>query len=256
MSITYPLTGLKVMLADDDTFIRNVIRIMLNNLGVDEPILAADGIEGALRFNRSDVDLLITDIQMPKMNGLELIKEIRCGNTAAPRDLKIIAITSYSNPDILSSCLSLDVNGFLVKPLVPDDAARKIKAAMREKITLRPIESYLLVSTNLDELHLTPATAPDEKLDTKEPDSSNSESEKTASVELKPNEPHNIKQVKKITLVTIKELQPDMRLKEDIYAKNGVRLMSAGRIMNEVVINRLQELLPIMHTTKVKVNFE
>jgi DNA-binding NarL/FixJ family response regulator len=53
---------------------------------------------------------------MPGSNGLELLRQIRSGQTPARRDIGFIILTSHSNTEVLSAAMALDVNGFIVKP--------------------------------------------------------------------------------------------------------------------------------------------
>lgn len=94
------------------------------------------------------IDLLLTDIQMPVINGLELMKTIRSGKSPTPRNLCTIIVTSFTNTETLGSAMAMDFNGFLTKPFKPVTVMKTIMQALSKKDTqLREDNSYLEVKT-------------------------------------------------------------------------------------------------------------
>ncbi len=150
MSTTNAFSKARILLVDDEPFIRRTTSSVLRSLGVSEVIEAKSASDAISSLGKNEVDLLITDIAMPEMNGLELIQQIRMGETPAHRGLRTIVMTSFSFPEILSSGLLLDISGFLVKPINPANAEEKIRFALDEKLNLRPAETYLQVKTDLE----------------------------------------------------------------------------------------------------------
>ena len=96
--------------------------------------------------------MLITDIQMPEMNGIELIKQVRIGKASGDRGLSTLVVTSFSNTEVPGSCHLLDINGFLVKPITRDSAAEKIRLETSEQKNIRPEEAYQQVKSDLNTL--------------------------------------------------------------------------------------------------------
>lgn len=86
----------RLMLAEDSNFYRNLLHSYLTASGYDV-VIAKDGQEAWELLQREPVDLLITDIEMPKMTGLELTRKIR--ESEKLRRLPIIAVTSLSSED-------------------------------------------------------------------------------------------------------------------------------------------------------------
>ncbi len=107
----------RILIVDDDEFIRKIIRRVL----VDLKFVNIKEIESAksalLLMQGHTFDLIITDVQMPGMNGLELVRRIRAGLTPAAPGTRTIVLTSFANTEVLSVAMSLEVNGFLVKPI-------------------------------------------------------------------------------------------------------------------------------------------
>ena len=80
---------------------------------VKELYLAYDGEEGVELFLKHRPDIIITDIQMPKMNGLEMISKIRETDT----DIPIIVTTAFNEVEYLFKSINLHVDGYQIKPL-------------------------------------------------------------------------------------------------------------------------------------------
>ena len=213
------IEALCILLVDDDPFMQRIIEKVLKDLGFENIKKANDGKEALEVLGQENIDLLLTDIQMPNMNGLELMKNIRCGNSSAEKNLRTIIITSFSNTETLGSSMALDVNGFLTKPFKPVTVMKTIMQAFTEEDSeLRSEESYLEVKTDLSSL------GEDEGA-----------SLETTTEESSPEDNRN-------QCINIHQLQPGMRLTKDVKTEKGVLLLSAGFVLNKNTISRLFEL--------------
>lgn len=107
----------RVLIIDDNDQNRLILKHMLHkwNIETDE---AADGVE-ALRMmqSRTDYDVAIVDYNMPGMNGLELIAEIRKQKLSVPGSQAIVMYTSSEDPDVVKGCQELKVNYRVEKPI-------------------------------------------------------------------------------------------------------------------------------------------
>jgi len=83
---------------------------------------ASDGEEGYRIFKEEHIDVLLVDIELPKMNGIELIKKIR----AEHKDLPIVVISAYTKTDYLLESIELHLDKYIVKPLT----SRKIHSML------------------------------------------------------------------------------------------------------------------------------
>jgi DNA-binding response OmpR family regulator len=121
---------MKILLIDDDTLIRrSVARVLLQN-GHDV-LTAEDGIRGLELYQREKFDLIVTDIYMPRQEGIETILTLRRGDP----DTKIIAISGggqTGNTDALEMARLLGANGIIEKPFRTDQLLAKIQAVMTE----------------------------------------------------------------------------------------------------------------------------
>lgn len=104
-----------ILAVDDSETMRQMVKMTLQ-AGNYQVVLASDGEEGLSKFlNSTAVDLVITDINMPKLDGIGLIKEIRARNTSVP----ILALTTESEDTMRKKGAEAGANGWMVKPFKP-----------------------------------------------------------------------------------------------------------------------------------------
>lgn len=104
---------LKVLYVEDDSITRMEVAKYLENR-VEKLMVGSNGQEGIKLYQENPADVVITDIRMPIMGGLEMVKSIK--EIKKPR--AIIVTTAYNETDLLIECIDLGVNKFLLKPLV------------------------------------------------------------------------------------------------------------------------------------------
>ena len=112
------LSPYTILLVDDVTFSRQTVMRLLKTMGDPEVHQAENGAE-AMEVLQSErmVDFVLSDFKMPGFNGLQLLKAIRTGQTAARRETPFAMVTGYSDRHLVDMALALDVNAFLVKPI-------------------------------------------------------------------------------------------------------------------------------------------
>ncbi|MCG7910950.1 MAG: response regulator [Candidatus Thiodiazotropha taylori] len=235
MTIASRIDKLSVILAEDDAFLRKVLRSVLIAIGIKKIWSTENGAEAIELLGAHKADLLVTDIQMPKMNGLELMKYIRTGDAGCPKDLRIIAITSFSTPEVVVTALSLGVNGFLVKPITPGDALQKINIAMSEKFDLLTSEAYTSVITDLESIQKPLARGRKNvnaaiSLTTRKAQGGITERDRE---------------------IPLSQLKPGMQLQSDLVTKAGLTLVSAGQVLDERLTNRIAELAEVIDSKYV-----
>lgn len=115
----------KALIVDDEKMIRMGIKAALpwQSFKVDEVYTAATGMEALTIVEENHPDLMITDINMTEMTGLELIERIR---NIQP-DIKIIVLTGYDEFDYAHQCLRMKVEDFFLKPVDEEEIGRAIK---------------------------------------------------------------------------------------------------------------------------------
>lgn len=115
-----------ILTVDDSASLRMAIRIALTGAGyaVTE---AGDGVEGLAKAAATRFDLIVTDLNMPNMDGLTMIRELR--KQPAQAGVPIIFLTTESDADMKAQAKAAGATGWLVKPFVPDQlvkVARKV----------------------------------------------------------------------------------------------------------------------------------
>jgi len=120
---------LKLLVVDDSSTMRRIIKNTLQRLGHKDILEGGDGVEGWNALNSNpDVDMLITDWNMPEMNGLELVKKVRAD--ARFSDLPIIMVTTEGGKAEVITALKAGVNNYIVKPFTPQVLKEKLGAVM------------------------------------------------------------------------------------------------------------------------------
>ncbi|MBR9830452.1 MAG: response regulator [Oceanospirillales bacterium] len=118
----YDIESLRVLIVDDSRMARNLIRRVLSNLGIVHLIEAEDGREAINRLGSETVDLVVTDYNMPEVNGLELTEFIRHSELHA--HLPVLMVTSEANEAHLSQVAQSGVNALTDKPFEPETVKR------------------------------------------------------------------------------------------------------------------------------------
>jgi len=140
----------KILVVDDE---ENIRRLCLEILKRDEyvPVVVGSATEALERARAEPFDLLITDIRMPEMDGLQLLQEIR----EVQKELPAIVITGYGTLDRAIQCLRIGAQGFVVKPfashelLFAVDEALEKNRLVRENIRLRLLMPLFEISRDL-----------------------------------------------------------------------------------------------------------
>lgn len=136
---------LKVLVVDDEAVVRRGIA-----LGVDWASMgcvvvgeAANGEEGLLAAERYSPNLVITDIRMPKLDGIEMLRELRRRGCRA----HVIILTAYSDFEYARSALQLDADDYLLKPFQDNElilAVERIRQKEQEQGELSVIDTLAL----------------------------------------------------------------------------------------------------------------
>jgi two-component system chemotaxis response regulator CheY len=109
--------GKRIMTVDDSKTVRKVLNITLTQAGY-EVIEAIDGKEALSLFSVNNIDLLVTDLNMPNLDGVDLIKQVR--KKPGNRFMPIIMLTSESQLDKKQEGKKAGASGWVTKPFKPE----------------------------------------------------------------------------------------------------------------------------------------
>lgn len=117
-----------VLTVDDSPSIRQMIKVTLEPAG-HNVIEAGDGAQGLAKCQASRPDLVITDLNMPTMNGLELIRALR--KLPALTGLPIVFLTTESNDTMKQEAKSAGATGWITKPFKPEQLLSVVAKLVR-----------------------------------------------------------------------------------------------------------------------------
>ncbi len=121
----------QILLVDDEEGIRKVLGISLEDLGY-QVLTADDGQQGLTLYRRYQPPVVITDIKMPVMDGIDLLKTIKRENA----DTEVIMLTGHGDMDLAIMCLKLEATDFITKP-INEDVLEIALGRAHERINMR-----------------------------------------------------------------------------------------------------------------------
>ncbi len=138
MASTKKKLNISVLYAEDKASLRKKYGGMLRNM-VEVVHIANDGKEGLKVFNKEQPDLVVTDLNMPEMNGLEMIREIRKRN----KDTRIIIMTAHDAKENFLQAIDHRVRGYLIKPVEQEELEPLVRTLGREILLGKSMEEQL-----------------------------------------------------------------------------------------------------------------
>lgn len=117
---------MKIMLVDDSRTIRNIEKNVLAQLGWTDVLEAGDGLEALALVESQMPDLFLVDWNMPNMDGLTLVKNLRTKDRQVP----IIMVTTEAEKARVVEAIKAGVNNYVVKPFTADTLGDKIKQTL------------------------------------------------------------------------------------------------------------------------------
>ena len=118
-------SSIKVLIVDDFAASRKVLVITLEQLGFDNIEEVSDGNSALVRLKSGLFDLVITDMDMPKMSGLELLKQIRYDPNL--KQIPVLMVTENGMQENIVAAFKAGLNAYVVKPVDVKVFAEKMK---------------------------------------------------------------------------------------------------------------------------------
>ncbi|HHL73280.1 MAG TPA: response regulator [Bacteroidetes bacterium] len=119
---------MKFLAVDDSPTMRRIVANTLKRIGYDDVVEATNGKEALERLNEAPVDFIITDWNMPEMNGLEFVKSVKADENL--KDTPILMITTRGVKEDIVDAMKAGVNSYIVKPFTPQVLKEKIDSIL------------------------------------------------------------------------------------------------------------------------------
>ncbi|MGW2049833.1 response regulator [Streptomyces sp. NPDC001858] len=133
---------LRVLLADDQTLVRTGFRLILRADGIDVVAEATNGAEAVEGVRRTRPDVVLMDVRMPEMDGLEATRRILTG---APGEPRVIILTTFDLDRYVYAALSAGASGFLLKDVTPEQLTAAVRTVRTGDALLAPAVTRRLV---------------------------------------------------------------------------------------------------------------
>ena len=121
---------MKLLIVDDSTMLRDMLSYALNDGGYNDVTEGVDGVDGLEKAKTTTFDLIITDVNMPNMDGLTLVDELR----KLPQYSKtpILVLTTERSDEMKSKGKAAGATGWIVKPFVPDQLLKAVNIVLNK----------------------------------------------------------------------------------------------------------------------------
>ncbi|MFY9070703.1 response regulator [Aliarcobacter butzleri] len=118
----------KLLIVDDSTMLRDMLNYALNEGGYTNVTEAVDGVDGLAKAKDTNFDLIITDVNMPNMDGLTLIGELR--KLSQYSKTPILVLTTERSDEMKAKGKMAGATGWIVKPFVPDQLLKAVNIVL------------------------------------------------------------------------------------------------------------------------------
>lgn len=115
---------MQILVVDDFSTMRRIVKNILRQLGFNNIIEADDGTTAMAKLNSEKIDFVITDWNMPKMTGMELLKEIRADEKL--KSIPVLMVTAEALQENIIAAVKAGVNNYIVKPFDAKTLSEKI----------------------------------------------------------------------------------------------------------------------------------
>ena len=119
-------SNIRVLIADDMSVMRTLLKTFLRNMGIEQVYEAHDGAVALELLRKNQVDIILSDWNMPGMTGIELLKEVRQDPTL--KHIPFIMVSAEATGESIAQAIHLKVSQYLIKPFT--------HAQLEQKMTL------------------------------------------------------------------------------------------------------------------------
>jgi len=118
----------KILIVDDSTMLRDMLNYALTEGGYTDVTEAVDGVDGLAKAKDADFDLIITDVNMPNMDGLTLVNSLRKISKYSKKP--ILVLTTERSDEMKTKGKAAGATGWIVKPFVPDQLLKAVNIVL------------------------------------------------------------------------------------------------------------------------------
>ncbi len=122
---------MKLLIVDDSTMLRDMLSYALNDGGYNDVTEGVDGVDGLSKAKSTTFDLVITDVNMPNMDGLTFVDELR--KLPQYSKIPILVLTTERSDEMKSKGKAAGATGWIVKPFVPDQLLKAVNIVLSKK---------------------------------------------------------------------------------------------------------------------------
>ncbi len=131
------VTGVRVALADDQALVRAGLRALLQQQGIMVVVEAEDGSDLLEKLHGHAVDVVLSDIRMPGIDGIEALQQLRTRGDATP----VLLLTTFDDSELLLRATDAGAQGFLLKDAAPEDLRDAIVRVAAGETLLQPVST-------------------------------------------------------------------------------------------------------------------
>jgi DNA-binding response OmpR family regulator len=136
------IQALKVLVVDDDQYMRKVVRTMLNAIGVKTVFEASDGISGLEAIRQNNPDLVIVDWEMPMIDGAQFVRMVRSPGEFPSPDIPIIILSGHGDRWRVVEAARVGAHEYLLKPVSTKALQDRIVAILGRPRPTVQLEGY------------------------------------------------------------------------------------------------------------------
>lgn len=125
--------GLCALVIDDMPSMRQLIVLLLREIGIKNVLASEDGADGINKVEHAPhpVDVIICDLEMPIISGIEFIQMLRRSSNTSVKDTPVIVVTGHSEERNLHQAVKLGIHGFLVKPVSRATLEKRVRQTLK-----------------------------------------------------------------------------------------------------------------------------
>ena len=125
------MSSIRALIVDDSSVMRKIVERCLRQAGMDlgQVYEASNGAEALALINQNKVDLILSDINMPVMDGLEFVRHLK--EIESAKNIPVVMITTEGGEKHVLEALSLGAKGYIRKPFTPDQVKEHVIPVLR-----------------------------------------------------------------------------------------------------------------------------